>query len=56
MNIQQDIPFEVTESQYIKLMTNLAGVVAGRKDEDGVYWIKVWGMRYINYVESILTN
>jgi hypothetical protein len=56
MEIQYNIPIEVTEGQYRKIMRTLAGVVAGRKDEDGKYWVKLWFMKYRNHLEIMLKN
>jgi hypothetical protein len=49
MEIKYNTPIEVTEKQYRKLMTECAGIVAGRK-ENGKYYIKVWLMKYAGYV------
>ena len=52
MEIKYDIPIEVTEKQYRKLMTECAGIVAGR-EENGKYYIKVWFMKYTEYVKRV---
>lgn len=54
MDIQYDIPFEVTEKQFTKLMSSLPGVVLGRRDEGERFWIKVWTLRYNSYIEEVL--
>lgn len=41
MELQYDIPVEVTELQYRRIMTELKGVCAG-KITDGKYYIKLW--------------
>ena len=51
--IKYDTPIEVTKSQYHKLMTDCAGVVAGL-EENGKYFIKVWLMKYKSHIQRIL--
>ena len=53
MEIKYNIPIEVSQTQYNRLMNECDGIVAGRK-EDGKYYIKVWLMKYVNYVKDIL--
>ena len=56
MEIKADTQIEVTEKQYRKLMTVLAGVVAGRETDDGKFYVKVWDMRCVGYVKQILIS
>ncbi len=53
MEIKYNVPFEVTEKQYNRLMVDCAGIVAGRK-EKGKFFIKVWLMREVKEVQAIL--
>lgn len=55
MEIQYNVPFEVTKEQHNKLMINCAGIVTGR-EENGKYYIKVWLMKYKEHVEKILES
>lgn len=56
MEIKYNVPIEVTEKQYLFMMDKLAGIVAGRKDQNGKFYIKVWAMKYAPVVEKILTH
>jgi len=49
-----DIPIEVTQKQYYVLMNRCATLVAGRKSEDGKYYIKAW--LEIPYVTQVLNS
>jgi hypothetical protein len=53
--IKYDTPIEVTESQYRKLMSDFAGIVAGRQ-ENGRYFIKVWMMKYKEQIRTTIKN
>lgn len=53
IEIKYDTPIEVTEKQYKRLMNECSGIVAGRQ-EGGRFYIKVWAMRYVNYVRRII--
>lgn len=55
MEIKYNIPFEVTETQYNKLMYDFSGVVAGRK-KDGKFYIKVWLMEYAKHIQQLLQH
>ena len=52
MEIKYDTPIEVNEKQYRKLMNECAGIVAGR-EENGKYYIKLWFMKYADYVRRV---
>jgi hypothetical protein len=52
MEIKYDTPIEVNEKQYKKLMHECSGIVAGR-EENGKYYIKVWLMKYADYVRRV---
>lgn len=54
MEIKVDTPIEVTQKQYRLIMFALAGVVAGREDDNGKFFIKVWDMRYADSIKEIL--
>lgn len=54
MEIKYNQPFEVTEKQYHRLMSQCAGVVAGRKDASGKYYIKVWIMSWLPEVKKVI--
>lgn len=54
MEFKNDIPVEVTENQYYAAMSKCRGIVAGRIDESGKYFIKVWLSRYTEYVQQVL--
>lgn len=56
MEIKYDVPFEVTEKQYHKVMKEYGTLVAGRKDENGKYFIKVWFMKYAEKIKSTLSK
>lgn len=48
-----DIPVEVTELQFCKMMNEFSGMIAGRQDEEtGKYYIKLWGMNYKLKIEA----
>lgn len=55
MKLEYDIPEELTEKQYNKVMFICNGIVCG-KIEDGKYYIKLWLTKYRNYVKSIIEN
>ena len=56
MEIKYDIPFEVTKEQHDVLINHFAGVVCGREDKDGKFWIKVWIMGYKKQIIEYLTK
>jgi hypothetical protein len=56
MKIEYDKPFKVTEKQYYSIMNKLQGAVAGRRDEEGNFLIKLWMLKYENVVKNILEN
>lgn len=57
MIIKYDTPIEVSEREYGILMNAFGQIIAGRKDEDGKFWIKLWLMRYkkdlIGYIKAL---
>ena len=53
--IEYDKPIEVSKKHYDKLMSDCAGIVAGR-EESGKFYIKVWLMKYVHYVKMILAS
>jgi hypothetical protein len=53
MEIKYDVPIEVNESQYRKIMNECDGIVAGR-EENGIFYIKVWLMKYAYVVRKYL--
>lgn len=55
IDIQYDVPIEVSERHYNLLMTKLGGAVAGRVEDDK-YYIKVWAMQYVDIIKDILTS
>ena len=52
MDIKYDTPIEVSESQYKRLMTKCAGLIAGRQDGER-FFIKVWFMEHVAYVKLV---
>lgn len=54
--IEYDKPVEMPSSiVYDEVMKNMQGVVAGRfNSKTGKYEIKLWMMRYKNYLQKIL--
>ena len=53
--IQYDTPIEVTERQYKSVMLICGGIVAGTII-DGKYFVKVWMMKYVPYVQQVLNS
>lgn len=45
MELHYDMPIQVTENQYRRIMSELKGVCAGRV-ENGTYYIKLWLMSW----------
>lgn len=60
MEIKYNIPIEVSEKEYGVLMNAFREIIAGRKDENGKYFIKLWLMRYKDHLlkafEKLRTN
>jgi len=57
MNLQYDVPVEVTRAQYRKLVKHFPEVIAHRRDlKTGKYYIKLWDMRYKEQVERMLSG
>jgi len=55
MDLQYDIPVEVTEKQYRAVKSEFGGIIAHRK-ENGKYYIKLWLMRFKSLLEQSLEN
>ena len=53
MNINYNVPIEVTEKQYNVLIKEMAGVIAHRQ-EDGKFYITCWLMSYAKHVKRII--
>lgn len=49
-DIKYDTPIAVSSIQFNRLMDKCAFIIAGRRDSNGQYWIKVWNMSYVDYV------
>jgi hypothetical protein len=54
-DIKYDTPIEVSGLQYNQIMQKCRGMVAGRRDKDGKYWVKVWFMKYADYIAQQFT-
>lgn len=52
--IKYDTPIEVSEKEYGVLMNAFREIIAGRKDENGKYYIKLWLMRYKNHLAQAI--
>lgn len=46
MEIKYDTPIEVTEKQCKRIRKKFGMLIAWRKDEEGVYWVKLWHMEF----------
>lgn len=46
MEIKYDTPIEVTREQYRRIAVRFGQLIAHRKDKKGLYWIKLWDMRF----------
>ena len=53
MEIKYNTPIVVTKEQYNRLLNDFAGIVAGR-EENGIFYIKVFIMKYNEYIKQIL--
>jgi len=53
MEIRLNMPIEVSERQYRRIMTELKGVCAGRIENEK-YFIKIWLMSWRENVQCIL--
>ena len=53
IDIKYDVPIEVTKTQYEYIMRQFSQLVAGRI-EGGKYYIKLWGMKYKDYLIKVL--
>jgi hypothetical protein len=49
-DIKYDTPIPVTVLQYRNIMSKCRGMVSGRRDGNGQYWVKVWLMDHIDYI------
>jgi hypothetical protein len=48
IKLQYDTPVQVTKEQYNFMQVKFAGIIAHRFDQKtGVYYIKIWRMKYI---------
>lgn len=54
VDIKYDEPIKVNILQYKDIMAKCRGMVAGRRDENGQYWIKVWISHCIPYIQKQL--
>jgi len=50
-----DVPFEVTQKQYLALMKECAGILAGQ-EKDGKYFVKIWLTKHTDFVKEILSE
>ncbi len=53
--LEYDKEVIVNKKQYLAAMSDCAGLVAGR-EENGIYYIKVWLTKYKKYILSVLTH
>jgi hypothetical protein len=57
IELQYNIPVEVTKEQLRLMMKKFSGIIAGREDqESGKCYIKLWMMRYKHNVEAYLNQ
>jgi hypothetical protein len=56
MEIKYNVPIEVNKKQYDVCMSRYDGICAGRKDENGKYFIKVLFIKYAKQVAKDLKN
>lgn len=52
MKLEYDIPVEVKQNQYRRLVKYFPGIIAHRRSE-GKYYIKLWDMRFKKIVEKL---
>ena len=52
-DLEYNIPIEVSEKQYRKVMSEGAGICAGRED-NGKFYIKLWMSAYKDMVLKLL--
>ncbi len=52
--IKYNEPFKVTPLQYQVIMNQYGGICAGRKDENGQLWCKLWTMKYRGLIEKVM--
>lgn len=55
IDLQYDIPVEVTQKQYYAIRRDYAGVCPHR-EENGKYYIKLWYMSYKDRVQNCLID
>ena len=53
--IKYNKDIEVTQNQYVKIMTELAGICAGRED-DGKFYVRIWFPKYKNLLLEIINE
>lgn len=56
IELKYDTPVEVTREQYKRVRDRFKMIVAHRRDGEGKYWIKLWGMEYKDDVEKVLNK
>jgi hypothetical protein len=57
IKLKYDTEIEVSEKAFNYIMNKIAGSCAGRKAEDGKYYIKPWIMNYSKSIkEAIVEN
>lgn len=52
--IKYNEPFKVTPLQYQLIMNSYGGICAGRTDENGQCWCKIWAMRRKEIIDKII--
>jgi hypothetical protein len=55
LTIEYDVPFEVTQEQYIEIKKQLSGYALFR-EADGKYFCKLWFMKFEKHLRAILSN
>ena len=56
IKLKYDVPFEVSEAAFKIIMNNLSGTCAGRKEDNGRYFIKVWMCAYIKKIKQVIID
>lgn len=52
--IQYNVPFEVSEAQFVLIRKKCQGIVTFRQSE-GKYYIKVFFMKHVDVVQQLIT-
>lgn len=55
LTIEYDVPFEVTQEQFIEIKKQLSGYTLCR-EEAGKYYCKLWFMKFEKHLRAILNN